>query len=269
LHVRRLEFISSLSFTRKITTAIRFPHPQPNPKFEIIPNPLRPTPQVTHALYWLFVSDRGLGLRIILGALFFLTLALLDLRRHGPRATRWREYLFILAAAAIAMAYGVINDLITSRISWEYYAYGKGLAQALGDREPPDPARLAWEAAKVGLKATWTVGLIAGVALAMANNPRPGLPRLAYRTLLRRMPMILLITATGAAILGTIGALGYLTAFSDEFRAMVRLNEWRPHRFMAVFGIHLGGYVGGTIGIIWAVLSIRRQRRFATRASLP
>jgi hypothetical protein len=224
---------------------------------------------MTDKLKWLFLSDAGLSLRITLGALFFVTLALLDLRRARSRATRWREYLFILAAAGVAMAYGVVNDLITSRISWEYYAYGKGLAAALGDREPPDARRLAWEAAKVGLKATWTVGLIAGVAVAMANNPRPGLPRLAYARLLRRMPMIVLITAIGAAVVGTMGALGWLTTFSDDFRTMVRDNAWRPYRFMAVFGIHLGGYVGGILAITWAVCSVRRERRFARGGPVP
>ena len=42
---------------------------------------------------------------------------------------------------------------------------------------------------------------------------------------------------------------------------MVRRNEFRPFRFMAVYGIHLGGYIGGAIGAVMAVISIRFARR--------
>ena len=37
----------------------------------------------------------------------------------------------------------------------------------------------------------------------------------------------------------------------------------------SLFGIHLGGYVGGILGISWAVYSVRHERRFATRAAPP
>ena len=31
---------------------------------------------------------------------------------------------------------------------------------------------------------------------------------------------------------------------------MVRREEFRPFRFMAVYGMHLGGYAGGAIGVV-------------------
>jgi hypothetical protein len=40
----------------------------------------------------------------------------------------------------------------------------------------------------------------------------------------------------------------------------VNLN-CRPNRFMAVYGIHLGGYLGGALGAVLAAILIRRQRR--------
>ena len=43
-------------------------------------------------------------------------------------------------------------------------------------KTPPEPLRLHWEAAKVGFKATWTAGLVAGVLVLIANNPRKGNP---------------------------------------------------------------------------------------------
>ena len=208
-----------------------------------------------------FKSDASLPLRIGVGVLVFAILGALDLRRNGRQATRGREYLFLLAAVAVALAYGVANDQITSRISWEYYYYGKGLQGVLGPRTPPDPARLSWAAAKVGMKATWTVGLLIGVALLVSNNPRPGRPRLPYRRLLARLPMILLSAMGAAALLGALGYRGWLAFFSDDFREMLRLNEFRPHRFMLVYGVHLGGYVGGLFGTAAAVVSVLRERR--------
>jgi hypothetical protein len=42
---------------------------------------------------------------------------------------------------------------------------------------------------------------------------------------------------------------------------MVQHDEFRPYRFMAVFGVHLGGYLGGLIGMMLAVGWMLKQRR--------
>jgi hypothetical protein len=210
---------------------------------------------------WLIRADAGLMVRIGLATIIFVLLAAVDLRRHGHRATRWREYLFLVTAAAVAMAYGAANDPITSRISWEYFYYGKELKRTLGPMIPPDPLALAWEAAKVGMKAAWSAGLVAAAALLIANNPKPGLPQLSYRRLLRLLPGIAGCCVLGAAAFGAAGNAGWLAGFVDDFSEMIRRNEMRPFRFMAVFGIHLGGYVGGAVGTVWAVVLIRTARK--------
>ena len=216
---------------------------------------------LTDGWNWLTKTDIGLAARIAAGTAIFVILALVDLRRRGRRATRWREYLFLLFAVGVALLYGVMNDLLTSRISWEYYYYGKELGPVLGDRTPPDPGHLAWESAKVGLKATWTVGLLVGVAILLANNPKRDRPRLSYSALLKRMPLILASCLLFAALLGAIGYLGGFAPFSSDFHEMILHDEFRPLRFMAVYGIHLGGYLGGALGTILAILSIRKRRR--------
>src|SRR5436190_9095757 len=83
-------------------------------------------------------SNYWLAARIAAGVLVFAALAIWDWRRHGAAATRWREYCFLLITIVAAMIYGIINDQITSRISWEYFYYGKELQQILGARTPPD-----------------------------------------------------------------------------------------------------------------------------------
>jgi hypothetical protein len=214
----------------------------------------------SHPLHWWLSTDAGLAARIILGVAFFATLALVDLHRHGKNATRWREYLFLLFCASAAMLYGLINDQITAAISWEYFYYGKGLDQILGPHTPPNSAQFHWHVAKIGLKASWTVGLIAGVAMLLANNPRKHRPQLSYRNLLT----LLLVPFVAAILIGTIlafvGRAGGLTWCSADFADLVRHDLFRPRRFLAVFGIHLGGYIGGLLGIALATATILRRR---------
>ena len=42
---------------------------------------------------------------------------------------------------------------------------------------------------------------------------------------------------------------------------MIAVDQWRPKRFMSVYGEHLGGYVGGLLGTTIAVVRIVRERR--------
>ena len=208
---------------------------------------------------WLTQTNTGLAVRITAGVVIFASLAIVDFRKNGAHATRWREYLFLLLCVAVAMVYGIINDLITSSISWEYFYYGKGLSETLGD-PPPDPLKLHLAATVVGMKATWTAGLLIGAVLLIANNPSRNRRSLPFTFLFRMLVLIGILTVLTAAVLGLIGSFGWLAHFSDDFTAMLRRDEMRPHRFIAVFGIHFGGYVGGLVGLIAAVLSIRKVR---------
>jgi len=215
--------------------------------------------------HWLTQTNSGLATRIAIGAAIFFILAVIDLKKNGARATRWREYLFLLACVAFALVYGIVNDLITSTISWEYFSFGKGLWPDVLPDLPPNPLRLHIAACVVGIKATWTVGLIIGAALLLANNPRKNRPQLPITTLAKMLPMIAVITVAFAMILGLAGYSGLIAKFSDDFAQMLRHDEMRPRRFIAVFGIHLGGYMGGLIGIITSVFIVLHQRKHLER----
>jgi hypothetical protein len=210
---------------------------------------------------WFTTTDAGLITRIAVGLAIFTALALADYARNRHRATRWREYAVLLIAVAGAIVYGVINDQLTSSISWEYFYYGKDLAEKLGPHTPPDPLALHLAAAVVGIKATWSAGLIIGVAILLANNPSKTLPQLPMGKLLRIIPMIFLITAIIAALGAAVGYSTLPARWNEDFAEMLQANLWRPHRFMTVYGIHLGGYIGGLVAMITAVIVIRRQRR--------
>jgi hypothetical protein len=211
--------------------------------------------------HWWMETGAGQIARVAVGVVIFVGLALWDYDKNGPRATRWREYVVLLACVLAAMLYGAINDQITTTISWEYFAYGKGVAERVPADEPPNSPGFRWEAAKIGMQATWTPGLIIGVALLVANNPFRGTPRLRYRRLLQFVPLILIVTAITSAVLAAAGYLGAFVHFNTDFHEMVADDQWRPKRFMAVYGEHLGGYVGGLLGTVVAVARIVRERR--------
>ena len=159
------------------------------------------------------------------------------------------------------MLYGMANDAIAVRISWEYFYYGKGLSNQLGPMVPPDPAAMHRAAVAVGLRATWTVGLLIGALLLIANNPRPNRRQMPYRLLLRELLMIGAAAAISAVIGGFAGAQGWLNWTNAELRATWQENLFRPPRFLAVYGINLGGYVGGAVGAVIAIARIRRRRK--------
>jgi hypothetical protein len=204
-------------------------------------------------------GDLGLLIRVIAGCAIFATLAIIDIQKNGANATRWKEYGVLLASVLAGLFYGVINDQLTVSISPEYFIYGKELDHIIGDHPPM--GRLRYEAAKVGLKATWTAGLIFGVALLLANNPCKSLPRLRNRQLLMYLPIIMLTAAAGGTLGGWLGYHGHLTRLDSDFKFLIESNLYRPYRFMCTWGVHLGGYVGGAIGTIIAAGLLMHQRK--------
>jgi len=206
----------------------------------------------------------ALGPRLTLGIATLAVMALSDLRRHGRVARRWREYLFLIACTALAIVYAVVNDQITSRISWEYFYYGKDLWRELGPATPPLTGPLSWGATKVGLAAGWWVGLLLGAALLMANNPRTR--RAGERSASMPLPRLFRFAgvAVAAAILlsiafGFAGYFGWLNWIDGDFGDLWVHDLWHPRRFTCCWGVHLGAYLGALIGGAAAVVAVWRR----------
>ncbi|MCK5113140.1 MAG: hypothetical protein KAR11_00060 [Phycisphaerae bacterium] len=219
--------------------------------------------------FWNFLinTNTGLAVRILAGVCIFAVLAAVDYYKYRKSATRWKEYLFLLAAVCIAMLYGIANNMITSSISWEYFYYGKELQTALGEQTPPDVATLRFEAGKIGMMATWTVGLLLGVAVLIVNNPCKNLPRLSYRKLYWLLPIPIASAVLFGAVFGILGYSGWLNSFASDIQGIWDDNLWRPRCFAAAWGVHLGGYIGGIVGAIIAIAIIIRKR-FGKRKAL-
>ena len=207
-------------------------------------------------------TDAGLLARIAAGASVLLVMALVDLRRRGRQATRWREYVFLLFVVAVAILYAILNDQVTCSISWEYFYYhDPSMSEAIGPLnygQSPSPAAVHLAAIRLAAKDAWTAGLIIGVAMLFANNPSKRFPQLPYRRLGRLAMLPLGCAILLSIVLGLAGWVGLLATFFEEF---IRYDVFRPQRYITVFAAHLGLYAGGLIGTIWAVIAVRVRRQ--------
>lgn len=81
-----------------------------------------------------------------------------------------------LVAIAIVVAYGVAHDLVTTRVSLEYFTVAKDNAV---DTRSPALLALAW-----GIGATWYIGVFFGALVALAARAGSR-PKLALADLMR------------------------------------------------------------------------------------
>ena len=163
---------------------------------------------------------------------------------------------YAVVGALIAGVYGVFHDQITYSISPEYFTRLKFLQFHYADFG--FPARVC--VAEIGFLATWWVGLIAGWFLARVAVP--ALPAEKARSGVFRGFGIIFVGAIIAALVGFLLGLR-LGPDSD-------LSNWQGFatsrgvvdlpNFVRVAYIHNASYLGGLIGLIVALLHLRRQK---------
>ncbi len=170
---------------------------------------------------------------------------------------------YTLLGALIAGSYGMLHDQITYSISSEYFTRLKFLQFHYADFG--FPARVF--VAEIGFLATWWVGLIAGWFL--ARIAVPALPAEKARS------GVLL----GFAIVFAGGFIAALAGFLLGLRLGPEsdLSNWQGFTtsrgvvdlpsFVRVAYIHNASYLGGFIGLIVALLHLRRQTNKIASAS--
>lgn len=208
-------------------------------------------PEITYTLRLLFLVC-ALGL-----------LALDDWRKHRENARRWRDYLFLSAAAATGAIYFLVVDLLASMLSWEYYAYAKGFSESESYY-----AQLCELSVKTGVPTGFAIGAL--YLFANTFKPKdPSLPRMQlYRYLLYPMLCAIVISPAIAAIAVTFDPLG----IGKQLSAMMPKAPERLSRLLVVWGINAGLYAGAGLGIILAVAKIQSARKAlstATSAAIP
>jgi len=197
------------------------------------------------------MNDWTFPYRLAIGLPIFAVLLAVELWRRPREPRRLKEYSFLFGVTVLAVGYGIAHDFVTWSVCRDYYVIGKGI---------PSAARgYTVDIVKLAAKATWSVGLLGAAILLLANNPDRLKRQLPYRTLLK-LGLIPLSISVGLETL--LGVLFYLLAelIARAINAIAFLELSGP-RFFAVWGMHIGAYLGGAIGIILAALIILRLKK--------
>ena len=160
------------------------------------------------------------------------------------------------AGAILAALYGAIHDQVSYTIAPEYFTKLK-FAQFAWANIGLSPR---WYASEIGILATWWVGLIAGWLLARGGIVElPSQER--WRATWRSFSIVAVITLGGGALgmaYGSNIASRDLSAWS-RWQRVLQLNDLPA--FVTVAWLHNGGYLGALIGLIVAIVYVRRRLR--------
>jgi hypothetical protein len=152
-----------------------------------------------------------------------------------------------------AIAYGIVHDQITARVCVEYFTIGHPPVFGTDD---PTLLGLGW-----GVIATWWVGVILGIGLAIAARAGSR-PKRSVASLVR--PVLMLMTVMASFALAA-GFAGWLLAVNS----LISLVPWladrvppdRHARFIADGGAHDASYLVGFVGGIVVMVRVWRSRR--------
>ncbi|HET9408019.1 MAG TPA: hypothetical protein VFO39_12340 [Candidatus Sulfotelmatobacter sp.] len=165
------------------------------------------------------------------------------------------ESLRIVATCVLAaVAYGIVHDQITARICVEYFTVFH--PPILRGTHSPTLLAFGW-----GVIATWWVGALLGIPLAIAARAGSR-PKLSVHDL---FPMIgrLLIVMGGCALVA--GVAGFIIGGAPQFMVEFLPPDSRQ-RFVADWWAHMASYGSGFIGgvVLW-VVAYRKRPGIAAR----
>lgn len=157
----------------------------------------------------------------------------------------------VVLCIVAAVTYGVLHDQVTARVSIEYFTVGH---TRLFETDLPTLHALAW-----GVIATWWVGAILGVGLAIAARAGTR-PRRSIRSLVRPIVTLLLVIGSVSLVAGVVGfALAEAGAVKLLEPIASRVAPARHVRYLTALWAHSGAYGAGFLG--GAALWIRVWRR--------
>jgi hypothetical protein len=153
-----------------------------------------------------------------------------------------------------AIGYGIVHDQITARICVEYFSVFH--VPIFGGTQSPTLLAFGW-----GVIATWWVGVLLGVPLALVARVGSQ-PQLSTSDLLPMIRVLLIVMAFCAILAGLAG---YFWGRLPEYMAEILPAE-RHRRFVADWWAHNASYDSGFIGgvVVW-VLAYRKRRAYVQR----
>jgi hypothetical protein len=158
----------------------------------------------------------------------------------------------VLMCVGAAVCYGVAHDQVTARVCVEFFTVGHPPVFGTDD---PTLLGIGW-----GIVATWWVGLLLGVALAVVARAG-GRPKRAAGTLVRPVAWLLAGMAASALAAGAVG--WRLASRGVVFLTGPIARELPADRhvpFIADLWAHSASYIVGFIGGIVALVLVWRSR---------
>jgi hypothetical protein len=158
--------------------------------------------------------------------------------------------LIVTFCLASAVVYGILHDQVTARVCIDYFTVGH---LPVFDTEDPALLGFGW-----GIIATWWVGVILGVVLALVARAgsRPVIP---VGNLIRPVMMLFGAAAVSALISGYVG--WHLAESGNVYLVgplAQRVSVDRHSLFLAVMWAHWTSYIVGLVGGI--VIMVRAWR---------
>lgn len=152
------------------------------------------------------------------------------------------------------VVYGVLHDQVTARVCIEYFTIGH-VPVLPPEYETPTNLAFAW-----GVIATWWVGVLLGIPLAVACRAG-GLPKRSVGSLVRPL---LVLAGCSAALATTAGLIGWTLARQDAVVLLEpmasRVPEDRQVAFLTDLWAHSASYLSGFMGAIVLIVSTLRWR---------
>jgi len=171
--------------------------------------------------------------------------------------------LFVLSACVIAALYGIVHDQLTFTISNEYYTKFKFVQFGLVDEfdagtDKVSPRLLV---TLTGIIATWWTGLIAGPIIGLFVLLLPGKEAFFNQGL--RGLIVALAVSAGVGLLGLL--VGYVYFSPQVLAGNIHWNLGADiiakTDYIAVGSMHNFSYLGGIIGIISALVRLRKDKQ--------
>ncbi|HEY2783578.1 MAG TPA: hypothetical protein VGJ05_01270 [Fimbriiglobus sp.] len=166
----------------------------------------------------------------------------------------------VLMCMLAAVCYGIAHDQITARVCVEYFTIGHPPVFGTDD---PTLLGIGW-----GIIATWWVGLLLGVPLAVVARAGSR-PKRSVGSLVRPVAWLLAVTATCAL---TAGVAGWLLAsngavvLAEPLASKLPLDRHVP--FLADMWAHSASYLVGAVGGLVVMAQVWRSRGRAARAGV-
>ena len=162
----------------------------------------------------------------------------------------------VLTCVFAAVGYGIVHDQITARVCVEYFTVGH---PPVFDTADPTLLGLGW-----GVIATWWVGLLLGVPLAVAARAGSR-PKWSVKMLLRPIAYLLVVLAVSALLAGIAG---WLLARSGAVILVGPIARELPADrhvpFLVDTWTHSASYLVGLVGGIVVVFRVWASRRRTT-----